>query len=72
MQYKQTTAHMEDSSNHFSICLKYHLEHTCFSMVYPSDSKEGSHPYIPMGNNPYISMGNIDYLCIEVLMRHVI
>ena len=69
MQYEQTTAHMEDSSNHSSICFKCHLEHTCFGMGYPSDSKVGSHP---MGNHPYISMGNIDYLSIEVLMRHAI
>ena len=41
-------------------------------MGLPSDSKVGSHPYIPMGNHPYISMGNIDYLSIEVLMRHAI
>ena len=72
MQYEQTTAHMEDSSNLSSICFKCHPEHTCFSMGYPSDSNVGSHPYIPMGNHPYISMGNIDYLSIEVLMRHAI
>ena len=72
MQYEQTTAHMEDSSNHSSICFKCHPEHTCFGMGYPSDSKVGSHPYIPMGNHPYISMGKIDYLSIEVLMRHAI
>ena len=72
MQYEQTTAHMEDSSNHSSIFFKCHPEHTCFGMGYPSDSKVGSHPYIPMGNHPYISMGNIDYLSIEVLMRHAI
>ena len=64
MQYEQTTAHMEDSSNHSSIFFKCHPEHTCFGMGYPSDSKVGSHPYI--------SMGNIDYLSIEVLMRHAI
>ena len=40
--------------------------------VWVSDSKVGSHPYIPMGNHPYISKGNIDYLSIEVLMRHAI
>ena len=69
MQYEQTTAHMEDSSNHSSIFFQCHPEHTCFGMGYPS---VGSHPYILMGNHPYISMGNIDYLSIEVLMRHAI
>ena len=72
MQYEQTAAHMEDSSNHSSICYKCHPEHTSFGMGLPSDSKVGSHLYIPMGNHPYISMGNNDYLSIEVLMRHVI
>ena len=72
MQYEQTAAHMEDSSNHSSICYKCHPEHTSFGMGLPSDSKVGSHPYIPMGNHPYISMGNNDYLSIEVLMRHAI
>ena len=41
-------------------------------MGLPSDSKVGSHPYIPMGNHPYMSVRNIDYLSIEVLMRHAI
>ena len=72
MQYEQITAHMEDSSNHSSICFKCDPEDTCFGMGYPSDSKVGYHPYIPMGNHPYISMGNIDYISIEVLMRHAI
>ena len=49
-----------------------YTEHSSFGMGLPSDSKVGSHPYIPMGNHPYISMGNIDYLSIEVLMRHAI
>ena len=49
MQYEQTTAHMEDSSNHSSICFKCHPEDTCFCMGLPSDSKVGSHPYISMG-----------------------
>ena len=72
MQYEQTAAHMEDSSNHSSICYKCHPAHTSIGMGLPSDSKVGSHPYIPMGNHPYISMGNNDYLSIEVLMRHAI
>ena len=72
MQYQQTAAHMEDSSNHSSICYKCHPEHTSFGMGLPSDSKVGSHLYIPIVNHPYISMGNNDYLSIEVLMRHVI
>ena len=72
MQYELTTAHMEDSSNHSSIYFKYHPEHTCFGMGLPSDSKVGSHPYIPMGNHPYISMGKTVYLRTEVLMRHAI
>ena len=50
MQYEQTTAHMEDSSNHSSISFKCHPEDTCFAMGLPSDSKVGSHPYISMGN----------------------
>ena len=50
MQYEQTTAHMEDSSNHSSIRFKRHPEDTCFCMGLPSDSKVGSHPYISMGN----------------------
>ena len=72
MQYEQTVAHMEDSSNHSSICYKCHPEHISLGISLPSDSKVGSHLYIPMGNHPYISMGNNDYLSIEVLMRHVI
>ena len=64
MQYEQTTAHMEDSSNHSSICFKCHPEHTSFGMGLPSDSKVGSHPYI--------SMEISDYLSIEVLMRYAI
>ena len=72
MQYELTTAHMEDSSNHSSIYFKCHPEHTFFGMGLPSDSKVGSHPYIPMGNHPYISMGKIVYLSIQVLMRHAI
>ena len=36
MQYEQTTAHMEDSSNQSSICFKCHPEHTCFGMGYPN------------------------------------
>ena len=47
-----------------TIPLSGHTEDTCFGMGLPSDSKVGSHPYIPMGNYPYISMGNIDYLSI--------
>ena len=50
MQYEQTIAHMEDSSNHSSICFKCHPEDTCFGMGLPSDLKVGSHPYISMGN----------------------
>ena len=50
MQYEQTTAHMEDSSNHSSISFECHPEDTCFGMGLPSDSKVGSHPYISMGN----------------------
>ena len=50
MQYEQTNAHMEDSSNHSSIRFKRHPEDTCFGMGLPSDSKVGSHPYISMGN----------------------
>ena len=50
MQYEQTTAHMEDSSNHSSICFKCHPEDICFGMGLPSDSKVGSLPYISMGN----------------------
>ena len=72
MQYELTTAHMEDSSNHSSIYFKCHPEHTCFSMGLPSDSKVGSHPYIPMGNHQYISMGKIVNLRTELLMRHAI
>ena len=33
MQYEQTTAHMEDSSNHSSIFFKCHPEHTCYVWV---------------------------------------
>ena len=72
MQYELTTAHMEDSSNHSSISFQCHPDHTFIGMGYPSDSKVGSHPYIPMGNHPYISMGNIYYLSIEMYMRHAI
>ena len=72
MQYELTTAHMVDSSNHSSIYFKCHPEHTCFGMGLPSDSKVGSHPYIPMGNHPNISMGKTVYLRTEVLMRHAI
>ena len=72
MQYELTTAHMEDSSNHSSNYFKCHPEHTCFGMGLPSDSKVGSHPYIPMGNHQYISMGKTVYLRTEVLMRHAI
>ena len=50
MQYEQTTAHMEDSSNHSSISVECHPEDTSFGMGLPSDSKVGSHPYISMGN----------------------
>ena len=50
MQYEQTTAHMEDSSNHSSIYVECLPEDTCFGMGLPSDSKVGSHPYISMGN----------------------
>ena len=50
MQYEQTTAHMEDSSNHSSICFKCQPEDICLGMGLPSDSNVGSHPYISMGN----------------------
>ena len=36
MQYEQTTAHMEDSSNHSSVCFKCHPEHTSVAMLYYS------------------------------------
>ena len=32
MQYEQTTALVEVSSNHSSMCFKCHLKHTCFGM----------------------------------------
>ena len=64
MQYEQTTAHMEDSSNHSSISFKCHPEDTCFGMGLPSDSKVGStHTFL---------WEIFDYLSIEVLMRHAI
>ena len=71
MQYEQTTAHMEDSSNHSSICFKCHPEHTCFGMGLPKRFK-GRFPPIHSLTTHTSLWEILTIISIEVLMRHAI